>query len=184
MASPTKLTAAQIEQIVNLEIPAPHTHANLTYPAGIRFLREQIAAALEKIPADEVVTREVVLRDGDGRPVLDANGNPKFVKQSVFTRELGSHASRLYQQLLKGQQDEWREYLQRSNREHEREGQELQRALKAEFKEHLGAPDCRGEIDAFTKAWLATPDELRSEFEANYAAGAGPRPLLPAQAAE
>jgi hypothetical protein len=179
-----KLSAAQIEQIVNLEIPAPHTHANLSYPAGIRFLREQIAAEIESIPAEKTFTTEVVLRDEHGRPVLDVDGRVRFVTTTRFARELGTDRSRQFQQILKGQQDEWRQYLQRSNREWARENEDLQRALKSEFGDHMSSNDCAAERESFRRAWLATAEDLRPDFEQRYHDGAPARPLLkPAQAA-
>jgi hypothetical protein len=183
MASP-KLTDQQIEDIVQLRAEAPHTHRNLTYPGGVKFLRERIALEIEHIPADATYSTEVVLRDEGGHLVLDANGKPQFVKVTRFRREHPEVAREL-RTLLANLQAEWRAYLTRSNEQHQREAKALQAALASEFKENRSSPDCSAEIAAYSRAWIATPDELRADFETAYAAGAGPHPLRnQAQAAE
>jgi hypothetical protein len=126
----TALPAAQIEAIVFRREPAPQSHRDLSTERQIDFCLRQIAQEVSLCDPHAVVRTEQAARDSNGAIVFNADGSPKVVAQTVLKRDVaGAH----WKAQLAQVQASYRRRLQKSNADHARDAEELQRAIAGEF---------------------------------------------------
>lgn len=145
------LPSETIAKIVAREIPAPREYRSLTHERQIDFCVRSIAQEVALCDPNAVVRTEQVARDAKGQVVYEKDGSPKIVAQTVLKRdEAGAH----WKKMLADVRASYARRLAKSNAEHARDGEDLQRAIKGEFGDRP-SPDDRAAVNDFVRQFQA-----------------------------